>query len=293
MGVITEKPFAVEVKKTATQKRDEVVNAYLSNGNTLATKHEEYLEKYVTKANEELYQLLSDIMKFAQTVVNDKYVEKIIKEMRRNLKSIHNIKTQANSSNLSIIVRFITRTNRKNAHMYSKVLETAIASNVDSNELGGYIAKNGGINKLQKATNSIAEDKLKKLNHLKAYYAETLINQRALTVPYTSFKVEPTRSSKLHDSSHSCGARNKFMVCTYGDKGELIVIDAIAVDKELEEKLLLAYFEHEYYLMTNMYGLEKVEDIMIQRMQQEIEAENEIRRKNKARLRDCYGYLIE
>jgi hypothetical protein len=177
--------------------------------------------------------------------------------------------------------------------MYSKVLETAIASNVDSNELGGYIAKNGGINKLQKATSSIAEDKLKKLNHLKAYYAEVLINQRALTEPYTSFKVEPTRCAELHDSSHSSGARNKFMVCTYGDKGELIVIDAIAVDKELEEKLLLAYFEHEYYLMTNMYGLEKAEDIMIERMKQEIEAENEIRHKNKARLRDCYGYLIE
>ena len=291
MGVNTEKPFAVEVKKTATQKRDEVVNAYLSNGNALATKHEEYLEKYVTKANEELYQLLSDIMKFAQTVVNDKYVEKIIKEMRRNLKSIHNIKTQANSSNLSIIVRFITRTNRKNAHMYSKVLETAIASKVDSNELGGYIAKNGGINKLQKATNSIAVDRLQKMNHLKAYYAETLINQRALTEPYTSFKVEPTRSAELHDSSHSCGARNKFMVCTYGKKGELIVIDAIAVDKDLEEKLLLAYFEHQYYLMTYTLGLNEHEIYTL--MQQEIEAENEIRRKNKVRLRDNYGYLIE
>ena len=291
MGVITEKPFVVEVKKTATQKRDEIVNSYLSNGNALATKHEEYLEKYVTKANEELYQLLSDIMKFAQTVVNDKYAEKIIKEMRTELKRQHNIKTQANSSHLSIIVRFITRTNRKNAHMYSKVLETAIASNVDSNELGGYIAKNGGINKLQKATNSIAVDKLKKLNHLKAYYAEALINQRALTEPYTSFKVEPTRSAELHDSSHSCGARNKFMVCTYGKKGELIVIDAIAVDKDLEEKLLLAYFEHQYYLMTYTLGLNEHEIYTL--MQQEIEAENEIRRKNKVRLRDNYGYLIE
>jgi hypothetical protein len=293
MGVITEKPFAAEVKKTAAQKRDEIVNSYLNNGNTLAIKHEEYLKKYVTKANEELYQLLSDIMKFAQTVVNDKYAEKIIKEMRVELKRQHNIKTQANSSQLSIIVRFITRTNRKNAHMYSKVLETAIASNVDSNELGGYIAKNGGINKLQKTTNSIADDRLNKLNNLKVYYANVLINKRSLTDPYTSFKVDPNRRSELQDSSHSCGASYKFMACTYSDKGELIVIDAIAVDKDLEEKLLLAYFEHEYQLMTNMYGLDNVEDIMLKRIKQEIEVENEIRRKNKARLRDNYGYLIE
>jgi len=293
MGFITEQPFAVEVKQTASQKRDEVINSYLNNGHELAKKHDEYIEKYITKANEELYQLLSEIMTYAQAVINDANTEKIIKRMRNELKSTHNIKTQANSSQLSIIVRFITRTNRKNAHIYSKVLETAIASNVDSNQLGGYIAKKGGINKLQKATNSIADDRLKKLNHLKVYYANVLINKRSLTEPYTSFKVDPNRRSELHESGHSCGASYKFMACTYGDKGELIVIDAIAVDIDLEEKLLLAYFEHEYQLLTNMYGVDNVEDIVLKRIQQEIEDENKIRAQNNTRLRDSFGYLIE
>lgn len=122
--------------------------------NKLGDEHEVYLEQFVTRANTELYRLLAEIMSVYEDLAACSIQERVVKQMRVILKEKYGIKTQANSKLASLVVRYVTRSNRKTAHIYSKVIETAKELGVKSTGLAEFIKQKGGIDKVRKVVNS-------------------------------------------------------------------------------------------------------------------------------------------
>jgi hypothetical protein len=56
------------------------------------------------------------------------------------------IKTQKNSSALTLLVRWVVGGSRQLAHTYSKALEAAYKDNIAADELAAYFTKQGGLN---------------------------------------------------------------------------------------------------------------------------------------------------
>ena len=107
-------------KKQAKINLQATIANVLATGNALAIKHDDYFETYITKGNDALNVLLTELMEFAETVFASTDVEAVIKALRTKLKNSYDIKVQKNSNDIAVIVRYITRTNRKNAHVYGR-----------------------------------------------------------------------------------------------------------------------------------------------------------------------------
>lgn len=283
---------APKTLKSAKQLKEAEIRTFITQGECLAIKHENYVAQYVTKANEDLYLLLGEILSFAEGILATKNVGEIIKEMRSELTYTHKIKTQKNSSDLNIIVRFVTRTSRKNALIYSQVLGRALSLNIKSAELPQFIKANGGINKIrEKAKNSLTSDQANKLASLQTYYANKLLEARAETSPYATFEIDKSRTSELHDIT--CHSEYVYMVCKKNGVGKFTVIDAVAMDKDLEARLLQRYFDYEQHSLKGYVGATNVESYLIAKFEEAIKADNEQRTKHGAPLLDKFACVVE
>ena len=292
--LIQNSPIASTIKASINPKqtKEAEVRAFMTQGECLAIKHENYVAQYVTKANEDLYLLLGEILSFAEAILTTKNVKGIIKEMRKELSYTHKIKTQKNSTDLSIIVRFVTRTSRKNALIYSQVLDRALNLNIKSAELPKYIKANGGINKIrEKANNSLTNDQANKLANLQTYYANKLLEARAETCPYATFDIDKSRTSELHDIT--CHSKYVYMVCKKNGVGKFTVIDAVAMDNDLEARLLQRYFDYEQHSLKGHVGATNVESYLMAKFEEAIKADNEQRAKHGAPLLDKFACIIE
>ena len=146
--------FFIEIKmKTKVTKLD-ITQAVIAHADSLAERHALYVSNFVTRANTELYAILAEIHKLYEQVEGSKQRDKLVKKMREHLKSNHNIKTQANTKTTALITKYVTKASRKTAHVYSRVLEVAIANHIGSAGLVDYIVAKGGIDKVRMAVNS-------------------------------------------------------------------------------------------------------------------------------------------
>ena len=188
-------------------------------------------------------------------------------------------------------MRFVTRTSRKNALVYSQVLAKAISLNIKSANLAQYIKANGGINKIrEKANSSITAAQANKLANLQNYYAHKLLEARAEASPYATFEIDKSRTSELHDiARHSDYV---YMVCKKNGLGKFTVIDAVAMDKDLEAKILQRYFDYEQHALKGHVGGANVESYLLEKFEQAIQADNQIRAKHGAPLLDKFACVI-
>ncbi|MBT8528307.1 hypothetical protein G6711_02750 [Polynucleobacter paneuropaeus] len=282
------------ITKAATkrQQTEKEIRGFLVEGEKLAIKHECYVAKYVTKANLVQYQLLGEILAFTQDIFATNNVDKVVREMRKELTYVHKIKTQKNSTPLAIIVRYVTRTTRKNALIYSQVLSNAISANIKSADLPDYIKNNGGMNKIcEKASKQLSAENAKKLYHLKTYYARKLLEERAENTPYAEFEIDKKRSSELHDVIHY--GEYAYFVCQGAGHGKFKVIDAIAMDPDLENRLMERYFAFEQQALIGHCGAGNVESYLLGKFKEAIEKDNAIRSKGSSPLLDKFGYEIK
>lgn len=283
---------AVKTSLNAKQTKEAELRAFITQGECLAIKHENYVAQYVTKANEDLYLLLSEILSFAQGILATKNIGQIIKEMRKELRYTHKIKTQKNSTDLSIIVRFVTRTSRKNALIYSQVLGKALNLNIKSADLPQYIKANGGINKIRDKSNcAIVTNQVNKLANLQTYYANKLLEARAETSPYATFEIDKSRTSELHDIARH--GEYVYMVCKKNGLGKFTVIDAVAMDKDLEARILQRYFDYEQHSLKGHVGAANVESYLLAKFEETIKSDNEQRAKHGAPLLDKFACIVD
>jgi hypothetical protein len=224
----------------------------LEEGTVLSGKYDAYVDTYVEKSNEQLSIHLSELMAYAQEVLAMPNTEQIIKKMRQDLSRLYGIKTQGNSPDLNIIVRYVVRSNRKTAHVYARVIQVAIDAKVTPADLPVFIKANGGIDRIrQKTVNAelvkAKEDKKEYDNDNAIAYARYYFEDRA-KIPLATFTIPKEYETQIFDTSRFGTFR--YMICHY-EGGEYKVVDALPMYEELDDQLLIQSFN--YLQSRNLY----------------------------------------
>ena len=129
---------AVKVSKTLIAQADD-----------LALEHERFHTNYVIAGRMALYALLGKIYELVLKVECSSDCDFFVEQMRKNLKSKHSIRTQENSSTAAIVIRYVTRADRKTAHVYARAIEAAKASQVPAVGFSDYVDEQGGVEKIR------------------------------------------------------------------------------------------------------------------------------------------------
>ncbi len=247
------------------QKRSEEVklSAYtrqvLIEGDQIADQEATFHKRFVLKANAELYKLLQIIMAYAEKILARKDSKNIVASMRHSLKYSHRINTQANTPELSIIVRFVTRTNRKNACVYARVIKKAIADGVKSSDLIAYIEKHKGIDKIRsKAVANassqpkvLSEQDIKDTKFLVDFGTTFLSKLVESGTTLGTLELQKKYYSTIRDASSF--SNYTYFACDYVD-GKYVVVDVVPVDPDFEPVILERISN--YHLQCNTHHKE-------------------------------------
>jgi hypothetical protein len=136
----------------ASTKQKAILADVLVQVDTLSTRHDVYVEQFVTRANDELYAMLADMMRVREDIARSGCEEYLVKSLRKSLRDRWDIKTQKNTSVTALVVRYITRGNRQLVHNYASVIDRAAAAGITSDKLEDYIRQQGSIDAIRKKT---------------------------------------------------------------------------------------------------------------------------------------------
>lgn len=172
----------------------------LTHADLVAERHASYVSQFVTRANDELYAILADILKLYEQIEASKQRDKLIKAMRQQLREVYGIKTQANTKTTALITKYVTRASRKTAHVYSRVLEVAIANSITSTGLVAFIKLKGGIDKVRMnvASAEVAKQQRDQQRSLIKAMRSHVIKQHSLgTVDFGTARQSPLTASDV------------------------------------------------------------------------------------------------
>ena len=221
------------------QSEKVVVEQVLAEGNFLAEKQADFNEHFIVKANDVLYSLLADIMAFTDMVMVSPHKLSILSKMRMVLSKEYKIKTQRNSSDILILVKYVVRTNRKNAHVYARVLDLAYKSDVMPDELPDFIREHGGIDRIRESNVSVEAVAIKKTqDEYRIKFIKALLHEKAAT-PITDLKIPEEWRSKVHDSR---GVSEFFYPICVNVLGGYKVVGVVPMDLDFEKQILERVF---------------------------------------------------
>lgn len=221
----------------ANDKQENAV--FIEQADKLVVQYEEYksdMATYVRKSNAELYKLLGSMMQMCIDIEMHKERGKVLKELRSALKEKRDIKTQANSKTAAIVAKYVTGVTRKTAHVYARVIDTAMAAGVKAEELVAFIEKAGGIDKVRQQTVLTVTKEMRKeyFDGQIAFARKELRGRKALGV------VEHSAGKRFNLQGYK-GAEFTYAVCRQGANGELEIVATLAQDKQLEEYALRCF----------------------------------------------------
>ena len=139
----------IEVENTIVSTLPVITKNIMSQADDLAEEHEQFNSHYIIGGRLALYDLLAKILVLYQQLEASSDKSSLLGSMKHKLNHTYKIRTQANSSNAAVLVRYITRADRKTAHVYARVIETAIANKITIGDFAGYIQESGGIEKMR------------------------------------------------------------------------------------------------------------------------------------------------
>jgi hypothetical protein len=218
------------------QKVTPIIAAIITQANSVAAQHEQYVGEFVTRARPELYKILAEIYGLLLTVEASPHRSKILGEMRDAIKQKARINgKKANvpkKSATSIVVRYITNAESKTVSVYKRVFNTAIAKGIDAAGLAAFITATGGIDKCGKALANAEEKRAAKIENAKQLKAaSTLMTQeRELgTVQYS-------KKTRLPLSEH---VEFVHVLCQRNFKtGAMDIVGTIYPDEKTEKRAL-------------------------------------------------------
>lgn len=129
-----------------------VTKTLIGQADDLALEHENFHANYIVAGRIALYELLGKI--YALSLKLDGAIDKTdqINIMRTFLAEKYGIRTQENTPYLTILVRYITRADRKTAHVYARAIQSAKESGVQPMNMVGFIEHHGGVEKIRSVT---------------------------------------------------------------------------------------------------------------------------------------------
>jgi len=217
------------------QSRKVMINQVLSEGDFLAQQQVDFYENYIVKANDVLYGLLAELMRYSDQVLGSDSKLEILSKMRSTLSKKYQIKVQKNTPELTIIVKYVVRTNRKNAHVYARVLDIAYRQDVMADELEDFIRQNGGIDRIRESNANLeAVAKKKARNEQKLNFIRALMREK-VSMPISEFQIPMEWSSEIHDSG---GVSEFFYPVCVRVPGGFKVVGVVPMDMDFENEVL-------------------------------------------------------
>ena len=221
----------------ATEKQ--VDEMFVEQADTLVEQYKTYkseLTTYVRKSNTELYKLLGNMMQMCVEIDASKERGDIIKSLRKKLEEKRKIKVQANSKTAAIVAKYVTGVTRKTAHVYARVIDTAMNAGVKAEGMAAFIREHGGIDKVrQAAVQTVTKEMRKEYFDGKIELARKELRKRA------ALGVLQTQSGKRMNLRGYKGAEFAYAVCRKGAGGVLEVVATLAQDEKLEEYALRCF----------------------------------------------------
>ncbi len=207
----------------------------IQQANSLAKEHEQFNETYVVAGRLALYGLLQKIMKLYEEFETSSDMSTSIKYLRTELAETHGIKTQENTSDAAVLVRYVTRADRKTAHVYARAIESAKSSGINSEALIDYLKDKGGVEKIRASgVGSVVLPSKKREEHEARQNMWEFLRLRS-ELPFATFTV--AKGKLPADRGEHC--LQYLVAARSGD--EYRVISALDVDDELELKLLAPF----------------------------------------------------
>lgn len=217
----------------------QVDEMFVEQADTLVEQYKAYkseLATYVRKSNTDLYKLLGNMMQMCMDIDASKERGDIIKKLRTKLAEERKIKVQANSKTAAIVAKYVTGVTRKTAHVYARVIETAMAAGVKADELAEFIREHGGIDKVrQAAVQTVTKEMRKEYFDGQIEFARKELRKRA------ALGVVEHSAGKRFNLQGYKGAEFTYAVCRQGANGELEIVATLAQDKQLEEYALRCF----------------------------------------------------
>lgn len=209
-----------------------VLPSLIQQADLLAKEHEHFNETYIVAGRAALYGLLQKIMKLYEDFDNCADKAALIKYLRTELAESYGIKTQENTSDAAVLVRYVTRADRKTAHVYARAIETAKANGIDSAGFVAYVQDKGGIERIRAiGVDPVLAASNEKAEHEARQNMWEFLRLRAER-PFAKFKVA---KGKLPGDTGREGLQY-FVSVRKGDVYS--VITALDVANDLELKLL-------------------------------------------------------
>ena len=227
----------IEAKKEQ-QSQLVISKSLICQADDLAIEHENFHEHYIVGGRAALYELLSKIYGLAEQLDSYSDRDEQLGLLRTVLAEKYGIRTQENTSDTTVLVRYITKADRKTAHVYSRAIETARQNGIASNNFVGYIEQAGGVERIRSNAAAAAEgdpkeemseDEMEDILELTRDYlcART-------ELPLSSFKTPKNmlKNSKLNGLNHYiCHERN----------GRQYVLARLTIDKDQETVMVRSF----------------------------------------------------
>lgn len=213
-----------------------VTKSLIGQAEDLAKEHELFNQQYVVAGRVALYGLLQKIMQLSKAFDASPDKEDLIKLMRVQLLNDYGIKTQDNSSDASVLVRFVTRADRKTAHVYARAIESAKANNINADKFVEYVLQQGGIERIR--TIGVDPEVKKAEKELDTKQTQDMWEFLRIRseVPCATFELKNGKGAW-----HGSSALHYFVAHKKGDQYQ--VIAEILVDDEKEAALLQPFKE--------------------------------------------------
>lgn len=138
-----------------------VTKTLIGQADDLAVEHENFHDHYIVGGRAALYELLGKIYGLAEQLEHCVDRDEQLELLRTVLAQKHGIRTQENTSNTTVLVRYITKADRKTAHVYSRAIETARQNGIASNNFVSYVEQAGGVERIRSNTAATPEGEMK------------------------------------------------------------------------------------------------------------------------------------
>lgn len=217
------------------QTQLKIVKTLIGQADDLAREHEEFNDRYIISGRKALYELLGKIYALAEKLddCNDRGDQVAI--LRKVLSEKYGIRTQENTSDTTILVRYITQADRKTAHVYSRAIETARMNKVDSPNFAGYIEGAGGLERIR-ADNACPAITYKEVEAIEADRELRLELARKYLTARTELPLASFRLGRRYLGLSKSNAFKQF-IC-YERGGRYYVLEEQQIDKTQELKMI-------------------------------------------------------
>lgn len=133
------------------KKIKSITTPVITQADTVAVQHQQYVDQFVTRGRQELYSVLASIYAVCLKVEQSGHKDAVIEQMRKLLRDNHNIKVSKKTADIAVVIRYITHAATKTVSVYKRVLNSAMDAGISEVDLPEYITANGGVDKCGKA----------------------------------------------------------------------------------------------------------------------------------------------